>query len=62
MKTPHSFKQHRLAVALALALIGTQALAVSTTTENGTVIDFSSTLSFGAQVRLKSPNPQSPGQ
>ncbi|RQO63540.1 DUF1302 domain-containing protein [Paucibacter sp. KBW04] len=61
MKTPHSFKQHRLAAALALALIGTQALAVSTTTENGTVIDFSSTLSFGAQVRLKSPNPQALG-
>lgn len=61
MKTLRSFKQHRLASAALLALASLPALAVSTTTENGTVIDFSSTLSFGAQVRLKSPNPQALG-
>lgn len=43
------------AIAAAAALLCLNAHAVRTTTEGGTEIDFSSTISFGAQVRLGKP-------
>jgi hypothetical protein len=42
-------------IALAVSLVGFNAHAVRTTTEGGTEIDFSSTISLGAQVRLGKP-------
>jgi hypothetical protein len=51
MKT--KFTRHLIAASVCLALA--PAHAVRTTTESGVEIDFSSTLSFGAQVRLGKP-------
>ena len=45
----------RTSIAAAATLLCLNAHAVRTTTEGGTEIDFSSTLSFGAQVRLGKP-------
>lgn len=49
--------RHALALAVTcLGLIGLPAYGLSTTTDGGTVIDFSSTLSFGTQWRLGKPS------
>lgn len=45
----------KTAIAIAVTLIGLNAHAVRTTTEGGTEIDFSSTISLGVQVRLGKP-------
>jgi Protein of unknown function (DUF1302) len=45
----------KTAIAIAVTLVGFNAHAVRTTTEGGTEIDFSSTISLGAQVRLGKP-------
>jgi hypothetical protein len=45
----------KTAIALAVSLVGFNAHAVRTTTEGGTEIDFSSTISLGMQVRLGKP-------
>ena len=45
----------KTAVAIAVTLVGFNAHAVRTTTEGGTEIDFSSTISLGVQVRLGKP-------
>jgi len=45
----------KTAIAAAAALLCVHAHAIRTTTEGGTEIDFSSTISFGAQVRLGKP-------
>ena len=43
---------NKTAIAIAAALVGLNAHAVRTTTEGGTELDFSSTISLGVQVRL----------
>jgi len=45
----------KTAIAIAITLVGLNAHAVRTTTEGGTEIDFSSTISLGVQVRLGKP-------
>ena len=45
----------KTAIAIAVTLVGFNAHAVRTTTEGGTEIDFSSTISLGVQVRLGKP-------
>lgn len=54
--TDSSLRFHGAAAAVALALAGAPAHAVRTTTENGTEIDFGSTISYGLQWRTQKPS------